>query len=356
MTIKIAAVGDISLGDYLICLGFGVRSIIERNNIDIFSDVQDILKKNDIVFGNLESVLSDQGKDETDPETLYIRGKKEFLPLLKQAGFNVLNVANNHIMQHEEKAFDETVKLLESENICVIGKKSSDGRTHSDYMSIDVKGVCLGFLAYNLVPELYCKDKDKIRYAAIDLEGILSDVRQSVNRCTHLVVSLHWGLEYMRYPSKKMKEWAMSIIDCGARIILGHHPHVLQGIEHYKNGLIVYSMGNFVFDLIWHRRNQESMIVEVELDQEKIVSVDRQYVEIDIKTYVPRIKESREEFVKLDKKLRSAHHSQQLYQRYYKVILCILFLKKLTFMIIRFHKYDNVFRKYFFRKKILRRK
>jgi gamma-polyglutamate biosynthesis protein CapA len=354
MSVKLKAVGDISLGDYLICLGFGVRSSIEKGT-DVFCNVKEYLNDADITFGNLESVLSDEGRDEKDPETLYMRGKKEFLPLIKEAGFNVLNIANNHIMQHGGKAFEETVSLLESENICVIGKKNSSSVLTSEFKNRTIQGICFGFLSYNLVPELYCQNKEDIRYATTNLEGILCDVRQCVEKCDHLIVSLHWGLEYMRFPSKEMKEWARAMIDTGVRVILGHHPHVLQGIEQYRDGVIVYSMGNFVFDLVWHKRNQESMILQIDLDKYQIIAVSRQYVEIDNFSYCPRSFPFESIFKRLDKKI---HENIRIFAYIYRYrsVLAVLLFKKINFMFWNIFNYSKVFKKYFLIKKILRMK
>ena len=265
--ILIKAVGDISLGDYNMTFGFGVRSKIEKYGSEfIFSNVLKILQKANIVFGNLETPLSSEKIDSMDYKNLIMRAPHTSVDGLKSCGFNILNIANNHIMQHGENAFIETCKLLYENNIQPLGISSNE-EFSSAPVFFEKKNKKIGFLGYSLVNELYSK---KIMYAKGEPEKIKKDLKKVKDQSDLVVLSLHWGLELMEKPSQAIRILAHSFIDAGADIILGHHPHVLQGIETYRAKPIFYSLGNFVFD-IDHEPCRRSIIGEVKIADNSII-------------------------------------------------------------------------------------
>lgn len=263
--VKILAVGDVMLGELPILYGFGVRSSIENNPKDsIFSDVKPILDNSDICFGNLECVLSDFDYRSDDLIAGQMRGKPEYVGLLHDAGFSVMSIANNHIMQHGDKAFKDTQSLLENKGIGPAGLAGNNGGCIPQFFKI--KGIDICVLAYCLRPEKYYKP---VLYANSKLSHIMSEVNYNKKKCDMVIVSLHWGDEFIDIPSQDQIKDAHKLVDAGASIIIGHHPHILQGIEKYKHGVIAYSLGNFVFDF-FQKRFRESMIVEFYLFNNKI--------------------------------------------------------------------------------------
>ena len=263
--IKIVAVGDVMLGELPISYGFGVKSSIENKPEDsIFGDVKPILNNADICFGNLECVLSDFGYRTNDIIAGQMRGKPEYAGLLHDAGFNVMSVANNHIMQHGSEAFNDTQLLLKNKRIKPVG--ISDGNNECIPQFFKVKDLKVCFLAYCLKSEKYCKP---ILYANNKVSDIINEVDYHKKQCDLIIVSLHWGDEFIDIPSQDQIKDAHKIIDAGASIIIGHHPHILQGIEKYKHGVIAYSLGNFIFDF-FQKRFRESMIIEFYLFDHKI--------------------------------------------------------------------------------------
>lgn len=98
------------------------------------------------------------------------------------------------------------------------------------------------------------------------LNDILEDVRAVRQQVDLVVVSLHWGVEYVDQPSKAQREMAYRLIDEGVDLILGHHPHWLQGLEVYHDKLIAYSLGNFIFDQNWSESTREGLVLQAELD------------------------------------------------------------------------------------------
>lgn len=226
--IKLLAVGDISLK------GVSLK--------DPFDDIRDTLKRNDILFGNLETVLSVRGNPEEKSVILSVSPDRAHF--LCDAGFDVLNAANNHIMDRGLKGFADTLDFAAMNGLKIIGVKK-DRRLQS-HVIIKKNGTKVGFLAYYEYG--FENSKNNIFINKLSRGKIISDVQQLKPKCDNIVISLHWGIEKASYPSPDQISIAHELIDKGATIILGHHPHVIQGIERYNCGLIAYSLGNFQFE------------------------------------------------------------------------------------------------------------
>ncbi|NVL90061.1 MAG: CapA family protein [Desulfobacterales bacterium] len=224
---KLLAVGDISLQT--------------RNNQHPFEKVKQVLAGKDFLFGNLETVLSDQGKKAQKAVLLY--SSPEMAGCLKDVAFDIVNIANNHIMDLGVEGFNGTLKILSKSNLTFIG---ANNRPDSSYAVLEKDGVKLGFLGY--MEGGFSLPEKGVWINRIELADIVRDIEAIKVKCDFVIISLHWGFENIFYPSPKQIDLAHELIDAGATVILGHHPHVIQGIEQYKHGLIAYSLGNFQFD------------------------------------------------------------------------------------------------------------
>jgi len=146
---------------------------------------------------------------------------------LSQAGFNLVSLANNHSLDCGVDGLKETIEVLTHMGVTpILGEPSIR----------EVKGLKIGAVAFNLV------DGNPSSVSLVEAVSELKEVSDIV------IVSLHWGREYKLSPSKKQLKLAHELIDAGADLILGHHPHRVQGIGSYKKGIVAYSLGNFVFD------------------------------------------------------------------------------------------------------------
>lgn len=260
MRVSIGAVGDIMLGDHPVRIGHGVRSTIRKNGNDfLFAEFPNFLKEYDIVFGNLEVVHSDIGLIPSKIESAEFRGSPESLSILSDAGFNVLGVANNHCVEHGITCFKDMIQNLTRNKIFPLGIKSDDYICFP-YLK-NINGIRTLLLSYSLRPENYLKRED-VPYSKISETELLDEVAKFKNLADFVIISLHWGEEFMDFPSPSQICLAHKLIDNGVNLILGHHPHVLQGIEKYKHGIIAYSLGNFVFDM-WQKKTRETMFLSV---------------------------------------------------------------------------------------------
>ena len=253
--VTLMAVGDIMLGDHPICIGHGVGSKIKKEGgKHIFQHFREILNEADITFGNLEAVLSKKNLNEKDIKSVSLRGMPESIEGLTYAGFNVLSLANNHAMEHGKEALLDTMNILRTNGIKYVGPED---------IVLSIRGTKVVFLAYCLLdePGACCKAEPS---------EIIENVRRVKSNADIVIVSLHWGYEFVQRPLLYQVKLAHEIIDAGANIILGHHPHVLQGVEMYNGGLIAYSLGNFVFDM-WQEKMRESVILKCHISDSVIV-------------------------------------------------------------------------------------
>ena len=261
-TVLMHAVGDIAFGDHPLCAGFGVHSQARRQAPGfMFDHVRDLLARADLRFGNLECTLSEQGLVPNAYHSVQMRGHPAYVQGLVDVDFHVLNHANNHSMQHGPGPFTDTVRMIEAAGIGVCGVQGP-GRT-SVPVQRTVNGLLVTFLGYSLRPRQYFTEEPL--YAEGRDEDILADVRAARSGCDVLIVSLHWGDEFIQRPAPAEIRLARAVIDTGADAIIGHHPHVLRGVERHGRGWIVYSLGNFVCDMLWDEPLRQTAICECRL-------------------------------------------------------------------------------------------
>ncbi len=234
--LHLVAVGDImldrSVGDKIEANGYA--SIIE--------EVADHLRQGDIVFGNLECPLSTVGPHEPRGACIF-RADPKTVQVLVLGGFDIVSLANNHALNSGKAALLQTIDHLEQAGIAYVGAARTRAQG-TDPTFVTVGGIRVGFLAYTDL-SFDCSSYSKVDQ---DLSRLRQQIKQARNNCNLLIVSYHWGEEYRRKPTSRQVKVAHASIEAGADVVLGHHPHVLEGIELYRNRPIIYSMGNFIFD------------------------------------------------------------------------------------------------------------
>ncbi|MHB1000066.1 MAG: CapA family protein [Armatimonadota bacterium] len=234
-----------AVGDVLLARGVGKE--IDRSGFEsLLADTGDIIRDSDLAFCNLECTLSDRG---VPYRRKYIfRADPDYADKLSNAGFDVVSLANNHTLDFGRNALLDTIRSVEKAGILPVGA----GVSRQDAVKVRVvvkNGLRVGFLAYTDIPTVgVARLADRPTVAGADISRIASEVKTARAQCDVLVVSFHWGIEYMKYPTERQRSLARACIDGGADLILGHHPHVLQPIETYKDKPIAYSMGGFLWD------------------------------------------------------------------------------------------------------------
>lgn len=245
----------------------GVSEYLEESGYDYpYAGIKEEIIKGDIAIANLECPLTDSGNAVLKRPELIFKGSRLNGAALKGAGFDILNLANNHTMDQGREGLTDTIKLLESSGIRTLGA----GMTRSEARKpvfIEKGKTRIGFLGYcDFPPEGYMYDEDKADVARVDMKSLGEEVKATREQCDFLVVSFHWGKEFDCYPGDRQREMAHAAVENGAGLVIGHHPHVLQSMEEYKGKLIFYSLGNFVFDRQRPKGTDESVIIDITVD------------------------------------------------------------------------------------------
>jgi len=266
----LAALGDIMLG------GRVARAIGENGAAPLFKSIQPFLASSALIFGNLEMPFS---TDEppylggVHPSYRVPPGCIEAVEVLR---LRVVNLATNHVLDWGPQAIERTRSLLRERSIETVGAGADEQEARRPAI-VRAGGLRFGFLGYCKRGE-YTARGSRPGAALLDPDGILTDIAALRGKVDVLTVSLHWGLELSDHPDPGDVELGRRLIDAGADLILGHHPHVLQGIERRRHGLIAYSLGNFIFDnraghivspQAWERRHQ-GMILDIQLGGEGV--------------------------------------------------------------------------------------
>ena len=280
MKLEIFAVGDIMMGEQHLCNNSGVKTVIQNNGPDfLFREVSPLFAGGDLVFGNFECSVQDRNLVSSTAPVFFCTGS-DAVDGLKNAHFNVLSVANNHIMENGQEAFMHTLRILKNHAITPVGIR---GRLDI----LPIKGYKIAFLAYsfiedNIVNGCYNKIQSE--------ETILEEIQKVKPDSDLIIVSLHWGYEYVPCPSPDQIRIGRTLIDAGADIILGGHPHVTQGFEIYRNRPIFYSLGNFIFDDTYNPTTRESFIAKITVnDSRDSLEATIIPVIIDKNTYQPQL-------------------------------------------------------------------
>jgi poly-gamma-glutamate synthesis protein (capsule biosynthesis protein) len=205
-----------------------------------FKKVGNFLRQHDVVFCNLECPVTCEEKSK---KTLAFRCEPEFFDEFVKAGFNLISIANNHIFDCGVKGVEDTIKYLENYGIVFSGALNDENK----FAIIEKNGIKIAILAFVYQPfmlEFYKNFRNK----NINDKLIIDAIKRCKNIADFVFVSFHWGVEYSNIPAEYQKTIARKCVDAGADMVLGHHPHVIQPIEKYKDKFIFYSFGNFIFD------------------------------------------------------------------------------------------------------------
>jgi poly-gamma-glutamate synthesis protein (capsule biosynthesis protein) len=262
LTIRITAAGDLCPGDHYFSLGHGTGSRFDRGE-DPFADIAQIWRESDLVLANLEGPLSPDSANTGVVESSVFRGPLDVAPILSRAGFNLLHIANNHILEHGEGAFSSTLNILTQNGIAAVGLWAKDG---AQPVVRTIRGVKLGILGYSFVREKHIPDQRL--YAAPTPEVAISQIQLLRQQVDHVIVSVHWGEECTALPTREVVDLARAMRDAGAKLILGHHPHWFQPVHAINGSLVAFSLGDLAFDLFWDRRRVESAVLHVDLGLE----------------------------------------------------------------------------------------
>lgn len=262
----IAAVGDIMLDG-------SAREIMDREGYDhAFAATREWLSNADIAIGNLEGPLTRRGTRAPDKQFLFRSPPAKVAEALSKAGFDVVALANNHTLDYGADGLTDTILALQEKKIQFSGAGNDISEARKATI-VERNGLKVAFLSYSLTfPEEFWATKKRAGTAFGHRQHIEADVRAARAVADIVAVSFHWGQESKTELRPYQVGLGRAAINAGAQLVIGHHPHILQAVERYKDGVILYSLGNFAFGS-YSRKARHSAVAEIEFDREKLVRV-----------------------------------------------------------------------------------
>ncbi len=261
--ISMSFVGDILLASH-------VQSGVNRFGANHpFEKVKPLLSSSDFTVGNLESAVGMGGIPQPDKEYTF-RADPMVLEGVKWSGIDVLSIANNHVLDFGSEVFDQTLNNISSSNLHYVGGGRNRAEAFSPVILEKGDKKIAVFAASRVVPDVswHAGENSPGVAGVYDPRKLVEGIDYVRQQSDHIVVYLHWGTERETLPGSYQRRLARQLIDSGADVVVGTHPHVLQGFEFYNHGLIAYSLGNFVFTNL----ENDTLILTVNFGDEGIES------------------------------------------------------------------------------------
>ena len=246
--INILSFGDMMLDRY-------IRKFIDNNGATaLFANIPPILKDKDMIVANLEGSITNFNPKPLNPNNVSFTFDPKIVPELKKLGFTHFSLANNHSLDFGSEGVRQTKEFLDKENLKYFGDYKN--KTSLSYIE-SIENFKVGLIGYH---ELFNPDTT----------SVVNEIKNIRDKTDFIIVYPHWGAEYKTNFSKSQQDKAYKFIDAGADAVLGAHPHVIQPIEIYKDKVIFYSLGNFIFDQTFSKNTQQGLAVNIKLENKNI--------------------------------------------------------------------------------------
>ena len=284
-TITLFAAGDIMLSRAV------ESKMLAKNDFNYcFSPMTKLITEADLAFANLESPII--AGSVVPSGSFSFRANPKSAAALKTAGFDVLTLANNHFGNFGQKGMTETFKYLDEQGVKYVGAGTNAAQMKNPLV-IEKQGIKVAFLGYSYGPDYYAATSQAAGFALMDQGQLIKDLEAAKKLADLIIVTMHDGIEYTNDPSEHQQAFARLAVDHGADLVIGHHPHVVQQMEIYKDKYIFYSLGNFVFDQMWSLDTRQGLSVMFTLDKNGVTDLD--YYPVLIQDYCqPNLVEGKE--------------------------------------------------------------
>jgi poly-gamma-glutamate synthesis protein (capsule biosynthesis protein) len=249
-TTTILVVGDIMLGRY-------VETLMKRYGTNYpFEKIGQFPWGADLVMGNLEGAIP-EFHAQTPLDSVRFNFSPDVAEVLRSNHFNIVTLANNHTFGYGQKGYIETRDYLNRFDIDSTGHPFDINEIY--VLTRGINGQVFKFISFNATNPYF-----DINKAAL----LVQEVKKKKD---FVIINIHWGVEYKSVANKAQQNLAHILIDSGADVVIGHHPHVVENLELYKGKLIFYSLGNFIFDQYFSKATQESLAVSMEISGSAII-------------------------------------------------------------------------------------
>ncbi len=256
--------GDVCLQDFIVEKydAYGIEGILTQNLIYLMKDA-------DITMVNQEFAFSDRGEAQDKQYTYRMSPAK--VKIFKELGIDIVTLANNHALDYGREALDDTFLTLENADIRYVGAGENLNRAKKMEV-IEVQGKKIGFLgASRVIPVAEWNAGESVSgmLTTYSPDILLNEIREGKKDCDFLIVYVHWGEERENMPEDYQRTMAKQYIDAGADAVIGSHPHVMQGVEYYKEKPILYSLGNYIFST----RTRQCSLAKLKLKENGEITV-----------------------------------------------------------------------------------
>lgn len=284
-TAHVIFVGDIMLDR-------GVENSVKNNMggdfAKLFEHIGDYLKNSDAVFGNLEGPVTAKGPNVGSRFSFAMDSK--ILPVLVANNFKMVSFANNHVGDHSNSGFADTLANLDTAGLPYTGAGQNFAEVSTPKITV-VNGIKLGFIGCTDVgPDWLAATTNNPGILLCSNPKLGEIITAAKTQVDFLIFSAHWGVEY--HPrTQHQQDIAHMVIDHGADMVIGHHPHVIEATEWYKDKFIAYSMGNFIFDQYFSDPTMQGLIVDAVIDPKQKTQVTLKVLELskDGNKYQPKL-------------------------------------------------------------------
>ncbi|MDQ0220189.1 CapA family protein [Peribacillus cavernae] len=253
------------MGD--IMMGRDVKKVTDRKGVDyLFQHVKPYLQNSDYITANLASpITSNENYPKNESKRLHFQANEEAAAALKDMNFTAVNLANTHAMDYGVQGLNDTFTNMQEQGIDVVGAGNyfDDAKQRISYQNFN--GITVATLGFtDVYPEGSNVTKYKAGVLPMHPKYFIPMINEAKDKADFVFVNAHWGQEYDAEVHPRQEEFAKSMVDAGADVIIGHHPHVLAPVEVYKDSVIFFSLGNFVHDQGWSR-TRESALAQMRL-------------------------------------------------------------------------------------------
>lgn len=256
-TVHLSFVGDVMMS------GNVEKTLLDQGFDYPYTYVNTLFSQDDYTVANLETPVTTRGTPSDNKAYVY-KSSPEALSAMKAAGIDAVNLANNHSMDQGVEGLLDTFFALEQQKIDYVGAGPDAARAYAP-VYVERNGIRLALLGFSrVVPQVswYAGSSKPGVAASYDPTAAVQAIQEAKEAADLVIVIAHWGQEKVDFPVDHQKTLARAYIDAGADLIVGGHPHVLQGFERYKNKWIAYSLGNFIFTRASEPKTWESMVLQ----------------------------------------------------------------------------------------------
>lgn len=261
-------------GDAMLSRVVGQKMVSKKDYTWPFEKIGNEFKNVDFAVANLESPFTlGAGSHLVQTGSFSFNADPKTMAGLEEAGIDLVSLANNHFGNQGQKGMLDTFKVLTDNGVAYVGAGKNSKEAHAPYIK-EINGVKFGFLSYAYPEDLYIAKQDKAGMASMNLEAAKIDVVNLKKQVDVVIVLVHAGTEYTAKANPTQVAFDHGVIDAGADLVIGHHPHWVQNIEKYKGKYIIYSLGNLIFDQMWSQETREGAIARVYFKEKKIEKIE----------------------------------------------------------------------------------